>query len=92
MKFLVEQSLEDKKATIIRAMGEAESVKKFGEANRLGSAFLELRKIETARHISNLLKDSQNKVMLDTNSLYMNLPPVLVIPEVKKDDNEIKKH
>ena len=74
MKFLVEQALEDKKSTIIRAMGEAESVKKFGEANKLGSAFLELRKIEVARHISSILKDSQNKIILDANSLYMNLP------------------
>lgn len=74
MKFLVEQALEDKKSTIIRAEGEALSVKKFGEANRLGSAFLELRKIETARSISTLLRDSRNKVMLDSNSLYMNLP------------------
>lgn len=76
MKFLVEQALEDKKSTIIRAKGEAESVKKFGEANKLGSAFLELRKIETAKYIANSLANSNNKVILDANSLYMNLPPV----------------
>jgi prohibitin 2 len=77
MKFIVEQSLEDKKSTIIKAQGEAESVRKFGEANKLNSAFLELRKIETAKMIANLLKDSNNKIMLDANSLYMNLPPML---------------
>jgi prohibitin 2 len=71
---VVDQALEDKKSTIIKAIGESESVKKFGEANKLGSAFLELRKIETARYISSILKDSRNKVMLDSNSLYMNLP------------------
>ena len=76
MKFLVEQALEDKKSTIIKAQGEAEAVRKFGEANKLNSAFLELRKIETARIISNLLKDSNNKIVLDANSLYMNLPPL----------------
>lgn len=74
MRFLVDQALQDKKSTIIRAMGESESVKKFGEANKYGSAFLELRKIETARAISAILKDSKNKVILDANSLYMNLP------------------
>jgi prohibitin 2 len=74
MKFLVEQALEDKKSTIIKAMGEAESVMKFGEANRLGSSFLELRKIETAKYISSVLKDTQNKVVLNADSLYMNLP------------------
>jgi prohibitin 2 len=74
MKFIVEQALQDKKSTIIKAMGEAESVHKFGEANKIGSSFLELRRIETAKYISNLLKDSQNKIMLNTDSLYMNLP------------------
>ena len=81
MKFMVEKALEDKKSTIIRAMGEAESVKKFGEANKLGSSFLELRKIETAKYISSILKDSRNRVILDTNSLYMNLPSSETIKE-----------
>jgi len=83
MKFLVEQALEDKKSTIIKAQGEAEAVRKFGEANKLNSAFLELRKIETARFISNLLKDSNNKIVLDANSLYMNLPPLGI--DIKKE-------
>lgn len=74
MKFLVEQAIQDKKSTIIKAMGEAESVKKFGEANKLGSSFLELRKIETAKFISNLLRDSNNKIVLNADALYMNLP------------------
>jgi prohibitin 2 len=76
VKFMVEQALEDKKSTIIKAQGEAESVKKFGEANKIGSSFLELRKIETARYISHVLKDSKNKVILDSSLLYMTLPPV----------------
>ena len=71
---MVEQALEDKKSTIIKAEGEAMSVKKFGEANKFGSAFLELRKIETAKAISSTLRDSNNKIMLDTNALGMNLP------------------
>jgi prohibitin 2 len=76
MRFFVEQALEEKKSTIIKAMGEAESVKKFGEANKVNAAFLDLRKIETAKAISNALKDSKNRILLDTNSLYMNLPIV----------------
>lgn len=74
MKFLVEQALEDKKSTIIKAMGEAESVMKFGEANKLGAYFLELRRIETSKFISGLLKDSHNKVVLNADTLYLNLP------------------
>ena len=84
MKFLVEQALEDKKSTIIKAQGEAEAVRKFGEANKLNSAFLELRKIETAKIISNLLIDQSNKIILDANTLYMNLPPLGVEPPKEK--------
>lgn len=76
MKFLVEQALEDKKSTIIRSQGEAESVRKFGEANAINTAFLELRKIETAKHISSLLTRSNNRIILDSNSLYLNLPAI----------------
>lgn len=74
MKFLVEQAIQEKKGTIIKAMGESESVQKFGEANKVGSSFLELRRIETAKYISSILKDSNNKVLLNADSLYMNLP------------------
>ena len=74
MKFLVDKALQEKKSTIIKAMGESESVKKFGEANKVGSSFLELRRIETAKYISSVLKDSNNKVLLNADSLYMNLP------------------
>lgn len=84
MKFLVEQALEDKKSTIIKARGEAESVKKFGEANKIGSAFLELRKIETARYIAHTLKEGNNKVILDSSSLYMNLPPIDKLESAEK--------
>lgn len=88
MKFLVEQALEDKKSTIIKAMGEAESVRKFGEANKVSSAFLELRKIETARAISHILKESNNRIILDTNSLYMNLPIVKSRQDINNENNE----
>lgn len=76
MKFLVEEALENKKSTIIKAQGEAESVKKFGQANAINTAFLELRKIETTKIISKILEKSNNRVILDSNSLCLNLPKV----------------
>ena len=82
MKFLVDKALQEKKSTIIKAMGESESVKKFGEANKVGSSFLELRRIETAKFISSVLKDSNNKVLLNADSLYMNLP-------IRNADNKV---
>jgi prohibitin 2 len=88
MKFLVEQALEDKKSTIIKAMGEAESVKKFGEANKLGAYFLELRRIETSKIISSLLKDTQNRVVLNADNLYLNLPNSKSIVD-KKTENKV---
>jgi len=77
MKYVVEQALEDKKSTILKAEGESTSVKKFGEANKINTAFLELRKIEASRQISHILKTSHNKIILDANSLYLNLPNLL---------------
>lgn len=74
MKFLVEQALEEKKGTIIKALGESEAVQKFGEANQNSDAFLILRRLETAKYISNILKKSENKVLLDTDSYSLNLP------------------
>lgn len=88
MKFLVEQALEDKKSTIIKAMGEAESVKKFGEANKLGAYFLELRRIETSKVISSLLKETQNRVVLNADNLYLNLPTSKSIVD-KKAENKV---
>jgi prohibitin 2 len=83
MKFHVEMALEDKKSTIIKAQGEAESVKKFGEANAINTAFLELRKIETAKNISNILQKSNNRIILDSNSLYLNLPAIGAVDTVE---------
>lgn len=74
VKFLVDQALEEKKATIISALGESEAVRKFGEANQSSDAYLTLRKLETAKVISKFLKNSKNKVLLDSNCFFMNIP------------------
>lgn len=81
MKFFVEQALEDKKSTIIKTIGETEAVKKFGEANQYSNAFLMLRRLETAKHMSKLVKNSSNRIMLDTNAFFLNLPMTM---ELKK--------
>ncbi len=73
-KILVDQALEEKKATIIRALGETDAVKKFGEANTNSEAYLTLRKLETSKKISKILSNSSNKIILDTNAFYMNIP------------------
>lgn len=56
---------------IVRAQGEAKSAELVGEAVRKNKGFLELRRLEAARDIAGLLSQSQNKVMLDSQSLLL---------------------
>ena len=73
-KFLVDQALEEKKSKIIKAIAESEAIKKFGEANQTSSAFLTLRKLDTAQRMSSILRKSDVKLVLDTDSFFLNLP------------------
>lgn len=63
----------------MRAQGEARSAELIGEAMRTNKGFLELRRLEAARDIANILAASGNKVMLDAQSLLLNgmLSPTL---------------
>lgn len=72
-KYLVEQAIQDKKSTIIRAMGEAKAAELFGLSLQKSPAFLELRRIEGARDIASMLARSRNKVYLDAETLLLNL-------------------
>ena len=58
--------------TIVIAQGEARSAELIGEALRKNKGFLELRRLEAAREIATILSQSQNKVMLDSESLLLN--------------------
>ncbi|OBZ71456.1 Prohibitin-2 [Grifola frondosa] len=57
---------------IVRAQGEARSAELIGEAVRSNKGFLQLRRLEAARDIANLLAASDNRVMLDSHSLLLN--------------------
>jgi len=56
----------------VRAQGEARSAELVGEAVRKNKGFLELRRLEAARDIAGTLSQSNNKVMLDSQSLLLN--------------------
>ena len=56
----------------MRAEGEARSAELVGEAVRKNKGFLELRRLEAARDIAATLSQSNNKVMLDSQSLLLN--------------------
>ncbi|KAI9451402.1 hypothetical protein F5148DRAFT_1301104 [Russula earlei] len=71
--FLVDQAIQEKQSIIVRAQGEARSAELIGEAMRNNKGFLQLRRLEAARDIATLLSESGNKVMLDAQSLLLNV-------------------
>jgi len=80
-KFLVEKALQDKRSIIVKAEGEAQSAKMISDAIRENPAFIQLRKIEAAREIAQIMSKSQNKVYLDSETLMFNFAQD-VVPDV----------
>jgi len=71
--FLVDQAIQEKQSIIVRAQGEARSAELIGEAVRTNQGFLQLRRLEAARDIAQIIAQSGNKVMLDSQSLLLNV-------------------
>ncbi|TFK40841.1 band 7 family-domain-containing protein [Crucibulum laeve] len=71
--FLVDQAIQEKQSIIVRAQGEAQSAELVGESLKKNKGFLELRRLEAARDIATILATSGNKVMLDSQSLLLNV-------------------
>ncbi|KAF9533209.1 band 7 family-domain-containing protein [Crepidotus variabilis] len=71
--YLVDQAVQEKQSIIIRAEGESKSAELVGDALKKNQGFLELRRLEAARDIATTLSQSQNKVMLDSQSLLLNV-------------------
>mmetsp|Transcript_42775 Transcript_42775/g.123644 ORF Transcript_42775/g.123644 Transcript_42775/m.123644 type:complete len:261 (+) Transcript_42775:21-803(+) len=72
-RYWVLKAQEEKKRTIIHAEGEKQSAEMIGDAIKKNPGFIELRKIATAKEISNLLAKSNNRLVLSTESLLLNL-------------------
>lgn len=72
-KFIVEKAEQDKRSAIVRAQGEAKSAQLIGEAISSNPAFIALRKIEASREIASTISNSNNKVLLSSDSLMLNL-------------------
>lgn len=71
--FLVDQAIQEKQSIIVRAQGEAKSAELIGDAIKQNKGFLTLRKLEAARDIAQLVSGSGNRVMLDSDSLLLNV-------------------
>eukprot|EP00826_Nyctotherus_ovalis_P064482 TRINITY_DN9460_c0_g1_i3.p4 TRINITY_DN9460_c0_g1~~TRINITY_DN9460_c0_g1_i3.p4 ORF type:complete len:149 (-),score=56.60 TRINITY_DN9460_c0_g1_i3:105-551(-) len=70
-RYFVEQAVQDKKSTIVRAQGEAVSAELIGKA--MNPAYLELRRVETAKHIAEILAVSNNRAFIDSDTLLLNI-------------------
>lgn len=75
-KFIVEKAIQDKRSAVIKAEGEAKSAKLIGEAIANNPAFITLRRIEAARDIAQTMSESNNRVMLNADSLLLNLAEI----------------
>ncbi|KAE8350258.1 band 7 family-domain-containing protein [Aspergillus coremiiformis] len=73
--FLVDKARQEKQAFIVRAQGEARSAELIGDAIKKSKSYIELRKIENARHIAQILQENggKNKLYLDSQGLGLNV-------------------
>ncbi|GAB1218527.1 Prohibitin-2, subunit of the prohibitin complex (Phb1p-Phb2p) [Aspergillus terreus] len=73
--FLVDKARQEKQAFIVRAQGEARSAELIGDAIKKSKSYIELRKIENARQIAQILQENggRNKLYLDSQGLGLNV-------------------
>ncbi|KAJ3218203.1 Prohibitin-2, subunit of the prohibitin complex (Phb1p-Phb2p) [Clydaea vesicula] len=71
--YVVDQAKQEKQSIIVKAEGEATAAQLIGDAIKNKPGFLELRKIETAREIAQVIANSQNKVFVDSSTLLLNV-------------------
>ena len=69
----MEKAIQEKKSIVIKAQGEAESAKLIGQAIQKDPAFIQLRRIEAAKEIADVVNKSQNKLYLSADSLMLNI-------------------
>jgi prohibitin 2 len=72
-RYLVTKAQEEKKRTIIHAEGERQSAAMIGQAIKSNPGFIELRRIQVAKDISQLLAKSNNRMVLSSESLLLSL-------------------
>lgn len=71
--FVVDRARQEKQSTIVRAQGEARSAELIGEAVKKSRGYIDLKRIDTAREISQIVSQSGNRVMLDSKDLLLSV-------------------
>jgi len=90
-RYGVLKAQEEKKRTIIHAEGERQSAQMIGDAIRANPGFIELRRIQVAKEISTLLSRSNNRMVLSTESLLLNLMSGQTSSEIIEGKPDVKK-
>jgi prohibitin 2 len=72
---VVDKARQEKQAMVVRAQGEARSAELIGDAIKKSRSYVELRRIENARSIAQILAESggKNKLYLDADGLNLNV-------------------
>ncbi|KAJ5038702.1 uncharacterized protein L3040_006382 [Drepanopeziza brunnea f. sp. 'multigermtubi'] len=73
--FVVDKARQEKQAMVVRAQGEARSAELIGDAIKKSRSYVDLKRIENARAIAQILQDAggRNKVYLDSEGLGLNV-------------------
>lgn len=72
-KFVVDRAMQEKKGIIIKAQAEARATELVGTAIQKNPAYLQLKRIDTARNIADIIMQSKNRVLIDSDTLLLNL-------------------
>ncbi|KAL1878639.1 Prohibitin-2, subunit of the prohibitin complex (Phb1p-Phb2p) [Diaporthe australafricana] len=73
--FVVDKARQEKQAMVVKAQGEARSAELIGEAIRKNKAYVELKKLENARAIAQIMQENggKNRLLLDAEGLGLNV-------------------
>jgi len=72
-KYIVDRAKQEAMSIKIKANGEAEAATRIGDAMKENPGFLQLRRIEAARDIAQVVSKSANHIYLDAGTLLLNL-------------------
>lgn len=72
-QYTLQKAFEEKKRIIIKAQGERDAAKMIGNAIKDNPGFVDLRRIDVARDIANMVAKSQNRLLLSSEALMLNL-------------------
>ncbi|CAN3376805.1 hypothetical protein DIURU_001585 [Diutina rugosa] len=70
--FVVDKAIQEKQQLVVKASGEAKSAELIGEAIKKSKDYVELKRLDTAREIAQILAKSPNRILLDNDTLLLN--------------------